>query len=422
MLNEQNLTISVIGLGYIGLPTASFLASNGFMVYGTDTNKHVVDTINQGKTHIQEKDLDALLKSVIDNGQFKASLEIQPADIYIIAVPTPFDSQLQPDLTYIEQATLSLAKVISPGSLVILESTSPIGTTEKIGEWIYQARPDLKIDGYAKASDSEVICIAHCPERVLPGRILIELRKNNRIIGGITSRSARIAEKFYAQFVEGRIITTDGKTAELTKLVENAFRDVNIAFANELSIICDELDVNVWELINLANLHPRVDILAPGPGVGGHCIAVDPWFIVASSPHNARLIQLARQINDNKKGYVVKKVLEQAEQLTKPRIAILGLTYKADIDDLRESPALDIAHQLITQTNFEYLVVEPNINVLPELLHSSNCQHYEFNEAIELADIIVLLVDHKEFATIHGSCLRGKAVIDTKGVWEGLWF
>lgn len=413
MFNEQNLTISVIGLGYIGLPTASLLATKGFKVNGTDVNQYAVDTINQGNIHIEEADLDILVRSAVNSGQLKASTDVKPADIFIIAVPTPFDDHHQPDLSYVKQATDALAPHLQPNNLVILESTSPVGTTEKIATWITESRPELSING-----EVNTIYVAHCPERVLPGQILKELIENDRIIGGINLASTRHAAAFYQQFVQGKIITTNARTAELSKLVENSFRDVNIAFANELSIICEKLDIDVWDLIELANHHPRVNILQPGPGVGGHCIAVDPWFIIAAAPEQSRLIKMARDINDDKKSFVVDKVLEQANRFKAPSIACLGLSYKADIDDLRESPAVDIVQQLLARTSHTVLIVEPHVETLPEKLSAPTSELCHLSQALALADIIVLLVDHTEFKQVDRLLLHEKVIIDTKGVWR----
>lgn len=393
--------ICVIGLGYIGLPTASLLGTKGFKVHGVDVSKHVVDTINIGKIHIVEPDLDIMVKSAVNSGNLKAGLEPVAADIFIIAVPTPFKGDHEPDLSYIESATNMISPFVKPGNLVILESTSPVGTTDEVVAKI------LRDDGHDIDKD---VFVAHCPERVLPGRILIELVENDRIVGGVNPLATQKAVAFYQTFVRGEVLSTDSRTAEMAKLTENSSRDVSIAFANELSLICDDEGINVWELIALANRHPRVNILTPGPGVGGHCIAVDPWFIVARSPKYAKLIKTARLVNDAKPGWVIEKVKIRAEKFKRPVIGCLGLAFKADIDDLRESPAVDIVRQLITDDIGEILVAEPNIE-----------SHEEFDimpceELIQRADIILLLVDHKEFKGIKRLELNEKVVIDTRGI------
>ena len=329
--------VCVIGLGYIGLPTASLLGTKGFEVFGVDTSGHVVNTINQGKIHIVEPDLDILVKSAVQSGNLKAGLKPIEADIYILAVPTPFKDNHIPDLSYVEAATKMIAPYIKPGNIVILESTSPVGTTEEVVAHILQE------SGHDVGKD---IFVAHCPERVLPGRILTELVENDRIVGGVDQASTDKAVEFYQTFVRGEVFATDARTAELSKLTENSFRDVNIAFANELSLICDRESINVWELINLANRHPRVNILQPGPGVGGHCIAVDPWFIVARTPKQSKLIKTAREVNDSKPQWVINKVKSSADKYKSPIIGCLGLAFKADVDDLRESPAANIVRQI----------------------------------------------------------------------------
>lgn len=400
--------VCVIGLGYIGLPTASLLASKGFTVHGVDVNSRVVETINQGKIHIQEPDLDILVKDAVNSGKLTANLEPNSADVFIIAVPTPFKAGYTPDISYIEAATKSLAPCLVRGNLVILESTSPVGTTEKIEKWIHEINPDIG-----------EVRIAYCPERVLPGQILKELVGNDRIVGGLDVRSTEKAAIFYEKFVTGEVLRTDARTAELAKLTENSFRDVNIAFANELSLICDLLHINVWELIELANRHPRVNILKPGPGVGGHCIAVDPWFIVDSAPKEARLIRTAREVNDSKPHHVVGQIKAAIEKINKPIIACLGLAYKANIDDLRESPAVEIVKEMAQQVTTNILVVEPHIESLPVSLDlMGNIELVELQWAIKKADIIVLLVDHRAFKEMDRKLLQGKIIIDTRGIWQ----
>ena len=344
----MNEKVCVVGLGYIGLPTASLLATKGFQVYGIDVNESAVEMINSGKVHIYEPDLDIMVKAAVQSGNLKAGIVPETSDIFILAVPTPFKDDHKPDLTYVEQATKTIAPYIKPGDLVILESTSPVGTTEKVTEWILEEREDLTVTEEIN-SNKGVFFVAHCPERVLPGHILRELVENDRIIGGINQNSTKKTVDFYKKFVKGKILETNARTAEMAKLTENSFRDVNIAFANELSMICDELNINVWELIGLANRHPRVNILQPGPGVGGHCIAVDPWFIVDAAPEQAKLIHTARQVNDYKPGYVIDKIREKADKFKNPIIACLGLAFKANIDDLRESPSVEIVEYLANQ-------------------------------------------------------------------------
>jgi UDP-N-acetyl-D-mannosaminuronic acid dehydrogenase len=415
--------VCVIGLGYIGLPTASLLATKGFKVHGLDTNPKAVEAINNSRTHIYEPDLDVLVKSAVQSGNLVVSLEPEAADVFLIAVPTPFKDNHVPDISYIEAATQSIAPILRPGNLIVLESTSPVGTTEKIAAWLQHLRPDLKIPernvffSAASAADGQIF-IAHCPERVLPGQIIKELIDNDRVIGGIDQVSAKQAELFYQKFVNGNIFLTNARVAELCKLTENSYRDVNIAFANELSLICDQLDINVWELIQLANLHPRVNILQPGPGVGGHCIAVDPWFIVDAVPEQTRLIRTAREVNDYKPYFIVNKVKEKATRFKTPIIACLGLSYKANIDDLRESPALEIV-KLLTQENIgRILVVEPNIKNLPdELKELGKVDLIDLAGALQQSDIVVLLVDHKPFKNFDRELLKEKVVIDSRGIW-----
>ena len=406
-------SVSVIGLGYIGLPTATLIANNGFQVYGMDPVKKVVETINQGKIHIVEPGLEELVKKAVSSGKLVADVCPHEADVFILAVPTPFKGEKMPDLSYVEAAAREIAPCLCEGNLVILESTSPVGTTEKVREWILNERPELS---------GKELYFAHCPERVLPGKIVQELSANDRIIGGVDDASTKKTVEFYRHFVKGDLLETDARTAELSKLTENSFRDVNIAFANELSIVCEKLGINVWELIRLANRHPRVNILQPGPGVGGHCIAVDPWFIVDSAPAEARLIRTARQVNDNKPHYVMAKVFDSIKEVAggtgTPKIACLGLAFKPDIDDLRESPALQIAAELAAASKAQILAVEPNVHELPQVLSGmKNVVFMDYMEAIRQADIVLLLVDHKEFKAMDTVALQGKIVIDTRGIW-----
>lgn len=393
--------ICVIGLGYIGLPTASLLGTKGYRVHGVDTSKSVVDTINQGNIHIVEPDLDVLVKSAVQAGNLKAGLEPIEADVFILAVPTPFKADHQPDLSSVEAATRMIAPCVKAGNLVILESTSPVGTTDEVVARI------LREYGHDVQKD---VYVAHCPERVLPGRILIELVENDRIVGGINDAATEKAVEFYSAFVRGDILSTDARTAEMAKLTENSFRDVNIAFANELSFICDREGINVWELIALANRHPRVNILQPGPGVGGHCIAVDPWFIVARAPEQAKLIRVAREVNDAKPDWVIEKVKASADKFKSPVIGCLGLAFKADVDDLRESPAVGIVQRLIEDGVGEVMIAEPNL----ESHDVFELQPYE--DVVAKADILLLLVDHKQFRSLKAADFKEKILIDTRGV------
>ncbi len=412
----KDKTISVIGLGYIGLPTAAVFASRGFKVIGVDVNQHAVDTINRGQIHIVEPDLDAVVLAAVSEGYLRATNNPEPADAFLVAVPTPFKGNHEPDLSFIEAASKSLASVLKRGDLVILESTSPVGATEQMANWLAAARPDLTFPQQnGEASD---IRIAHCPERVLPGHVLRELVQNDRVIGGMTPACSKAAAALYKMIVEGECVITNARTAEMCKLTENSFRDVNIAFANELSIICDKLDVNVWDLIALANRHPRVNILQPGAGVGGHCIAVDPWFIVHKTPAEAQLIRTAREVNDSKPEWVIKRVQEAVVHSKRSpsdlTIAIMGLAFKPDIDDLRESPALYIAEALTKKLESNFLIVEPNIDELPMSLLSHSL--VEVTEATNKADIIVYLVGHKQFSAIALEYSIDKVIIDAVGL------
>jgi UDP-N-acetyl-D-mannosaminuronic acid dehydrogenase len=407
--------VAVIGMGYIGLPSAAVFADNGLDVLGVDINPALVESVNRGRPHISEPDLDVLLRKVVQAGKLRASLLPEPADAFVLAVPTPFRDNYVPDLSYIEAAARTIAPVLVPGNLVILESTSPIGTTEQLARWLGKARPDLSFPH--QTGELSDIRIAHCPERVLPGKILREVVENDRIIGGLTRKCAQAAGALYRIFAKGAIHLTNARTAEMAKLAENAFRDVNIAFANELSVICDRARINVWELIRLANMHPRVNILRPGPGVGGHCIAVDPWFIVAADSERARLIRTAREVNDAKPDFVVQKVRAHAATLKAPVIACLGLSYKADVDDLRESPAVAIVEQLAREEVGELLVVEPHVNALPKNLTALGLKLWDFDQATARANILLLLVDHAAFLHVDHEVLKDRIVVDTRGVW-----
>jgi len=403
--------VCVVGLGYIGLPTATILADSGYKVFGVDISKKVVDTINKGKIHIIEPELDILVKKVVERKNLKADITPTYADIFIIAVPTPFYKNGHdiptPNIDYVIEATKSIAPYLKDGNIVILESTSPVGTTEKI-------EAILKEEGV----DTSNIYIAHCPERVLPGKIVKEIIQNDRIIGGVNPKATKKVAEFYRSFVEGEILETNSKTAELCKLAENSFRDVNIAFANELSIICDKYGIDVWELRELANRHPRVNILYPGVGVGGHCIAVDPWFIVSDAKENARLIRTAREVNTYKTEWVIEKiknaVLEfKIKNKRKPKIALMGLAFKPDIDDLRESPALYIAKRLNDELE-NIVCVEPNIPLESEIKSfDSTLKLDSLNNTINEADIVVFLVGHKEFKNLN---INNKRLLDFCGV------
>ena len=421
MERDKPLTVSVIGLGYIGLPTAAMFAARKVPVIGVDVNQSAVDTINEGRIHIVEPELDIIVQAAVKQGFLRAVTRPEPASAFLIAVPTPLRGEEHaPDVSYVEAAARAIAPVLAPGNLVVLESTSPVGTTEAMARWLADARPDLTFpQTHGEASD---IRIAYCPERVLPGKVIHELVSNDRLIGGLTARCSDEAIALYRTFVAGECIATSARTAELAKLTENSFRDVNIAFANELSLICDRLGIDVWELIALANRHPRVRILQPGPGVGGHCIAVDPWFIVAGAPEEAQLIRTARQVNDAKPHWVIEKAeaaLGRFLQANPGRnagevvLACYGLAFKPDIDDLRESPALEIVEQLGRQHAGTLLVVEPNIDALPPSL--AGAQLVAHDEALARADVHLMLVDHREFKD--GPLPTG-IVVDTRGVWN----
>lgn len=389
--------VVMMGLGYIGLPTAALIAKSGVKVIGVDVNEDVVETVNRGDVHIKEPDLKGLVKYVVENGNLVAKKEPEEADVFIIAVPTPFKDGYKPDLSYVIKATKMIIPYLREGSLIIIESTSPVGTTEKVNEFILEKKPEL----------SGKIYIAYCPERVLPGKILYELENNDRVIGGIDEKSTGRAVEFYSKFVKGSLHKTDSKTAEMCKLVENAYRDVNIAFANEISMICDKAGIDVRELIELANKHPRVNILQPGVGVGGHCIAVDPWFIISEFEEDSKLMRAAREVNMEKTEWVIKKIEESIREFREkynkePVVACLGLTYKPDVDDLRESPALYIVKKLVAD-GFNILSVEPHIKEFEGL------KVYSVEEATNAADIVVFLVKHRIFEEIE---LNNKIILD----------
>ena len=409
-------TVCVVGLGYIGLPTAATLASRGVEVIGVDTNPQVVKAVNAGQPYFSEPDLDMLLRAATTLGKLRATAQPEPADAFVITVPTPFNADRSPNLDYIDAAADAIAPALVSGNVVILESTSPVGTTERLACQLARLRPDLCFPSERHRELLDVH-VAHCPERVLPGRMVRELIENDRIIGGMTEACAEHAEALYRIFLQGKLFRTDAPTAELVKLAENAFRDVNIAFANELSLICEQLGLNVWRVIELANRHPRVGILQPGPGVGGHCIAVDPWFIVASAPEHTRLIRTAREVNDAKPKFVVAQIRERAERFKRPVIACLGLTYKPDVDDLRESPAMAIAMELARAGREQILIADPNLTALPaELAALSNVSLCDTLEAVRHADIVALLVAHSRFRKIPREELLGRVVIDVTGL------
>jgi UDP-N-acetyl-D-mannosaminuronic acid dehydrogenase len=400
---KKDIKVVMMGLGYIGLPTAALIAGKGIKVHGVDIKKETVDTINQGKIHIVEPDLEGLVNYAVTHDLLKADLKPIHADVFLIAVPTPFIGFFEPDLSYVKSAAEMISPYLSEGNIIILESTSPVGTTERMANWIYEIRPELINKLY----------IAYCPERVLPGRVLYELENNERAIGGLNEAASEKACEFYSLFVKGELHKTK-KTAEMCKLVENSYRDVNIAFANELSMICEKAGINVWQLINLANKHPRVNILQPGPGVGGHCIAVDPWFIVNAFPEEAKLIKSSRLVNNHKPEWVIEKIKSASDEFQKdhnrkPVIACMGLAFKPDIDDLRESPSLEITEKLI-HDNLSIIPVEPNIQRHPVF------KVIEYTEAIERADIIVFLVAHKEFKALDLSMYSKKIFIDICGI------
>lgn len=412
----------MIGLGYIGLPTATLFASKQYPVLGVDVVPEVVEIINQGKIHIVEPELDILVHAAVTEGYLKAAVAPEPADVFLIAVPTPFKGNYQPDLSYIESAVKALAPVLQAGNLVVLESTSPVGATEQLEGWLIEARPDLSFP--TLAGNKADVHIAYCPERVLPGKVVHELVENDRIIGGLSDKSTELAIELYKIFVDGNCISTNARTAEMCKLTENSFRDVNIAFANELSMICEKLDINVWELIALANRHPRVNILQPGAGVGGHCIAVDPWFIVAKNPDEARLIKIAREVNDSKPHWVLEQVKQSLGQLHQQKpdksrgqltIACLGLAFKPDIDDLRESPAVAICEAII-ELGAQVNIVEPNIDKLPKKLLKENANLISLNDALVSADIICILVKHTDFESIKNNINGSQIIIDAVGL------
>ncbi|MFN3990786.1 MAG: UDP-N-acetyl-D-mannosamine dehydrogenase [Erythrobacter sp.] len=412
---EPDHQVAVIGLGYIGLPTAALLASYGWHVCGVDVSPKVVETVNAGGVHIEERDLDALVHDAISAQMLVASTEVPTASFYMIAVPTPLGEGKAPDISFVEAAARAIAPKILPGACVIVESTSPVGTTERVAQIISELRPDLVVprDG---CDDEADIALAYCPERVLPGRIVNELVHNDRVIGGVTPACAERAAVLYKSFVKGDCLTTTARVAETVKLVENSFRDVNIAFANELSMIADGIGVDVWEVIRLANRHPRVNILQPGPGVGGHCIAVDPWFLVAAAPADARLIRTAREVNDHKAHHTEARIRALLGAAPLGKVALLGLAFKPDIDDFRESPALEIAQNLARDMGERLIMVEPFTDALPAGLEGTGAALATLDAALEAAEIVVVLVDHTAFRQLAPDRLAGKIVFDTRGM------
>lgn len=415
-------TISVIGLGYIGLPTAAVFASKGKKVVGVDINARAVETINRGAIHIVEPDLDQVVHAAVTRGDLRATTQPEAADAFLIAVPTPFKDDHQPDLCFVKAAAESIAPVLKKGDLVILESTSPVGSTEQMADWLAAARPDLRFPQHGETPD---IFVAYCPERVLPGQVMVELINNDRVIGGMTPACSARASELYRLFLKGECVETNARTAEMCKLTENSFRDVNIAFANELSLICADQGINVWELIALANRHPRVNILQPGPGVGGHCIAVDPWFIVAQNPELARLIRTAREVNDAKPQWVLDQVktaladclTQTGKRASDITIACFGLAFKPNIDDLRESPAVGVAQKIAEWHSGTTWVIEPHIEQLADSL-ADKAELVSCEQALAQADILVMLVDHRAFRAIDAADVQQNWIVDTKGVWR----
>lgn len=410
-------TVSVIGLGYVGLPTAATLASRGLGVVGVDIRPEVVDRINEGQTHIIEPDLDMIVQAVVQAGALRAATAPEPVDAFMIAVPTPLAADNTPDMTAVTSAVRSIAPHLRPGTLVVIESTSPVGTTRGAADLLQEMRPDLTFP-HTAPEESDVM-IAYCPERILPGQTIRELVDNARIIGGLDRRSTHRAHELYSFFAQGEMVLTEAPVAEMTKLTENAFRDVNIAFANELSLVCDTLKINVWDVIGAANLHPRVNILAPGPGVGGHCIPIDPWFIHYAAPERSPLIRTAREVNHAKTEAVTRRIGERASDFRSPVIALLGLAYKPNVDDLRESPAVEIAAALAREGAGEILAVEPHVKALPEELAAhSGIRLATLDEALARAQVIAVLVPHKQFARLDRAALVEKVVVDVAGLFN----
>jgi UDP-N-acetyl-D-mannosaminuronic acid dehydrogenase len=414
-MNAAIEKVSIIGLGYVGLPTAATIAARGVRVLGVDIRKDVVERVNSGGTHILEPDLDIIVHSVVSTGNLRALIAPEPADVFIIAVPTPHLSNHRPDMRAVQSALASVAPVLTRGNLVIIESTSPVGTTRNAAEQLRDLRPDLSFPD--QAPERADVLMAYCPERILPGNTLRELTDNDRLVGGLDQLSAERAHDLYSIFVKGAIHRTDAATAEMVKLTENAFRDVNIAFANELSLICEASDIDVWQVIRFASMHPRVKILDPGPGVGGHCIPVDPWFIVDQQPKLARLIRTAREVNLAKQAHVTARIQKASSRFRNPRIALLGLSYKPNVDDLRESPAVAVAEELMAAKAGELFLVEPHLAGPPRIFVDKPKVHWtNVDEAIREADIVALLVAHEQFRHIDRAALSEKILIDTVGL------
>jgi UDP-N-acetyl-D-mannosaminuronic acid dehydrogenase len=410
-------TVCVVGLGYIGLPVASMLASRGHQVIGFDINERAVASVNNGQAHFFEPDLDMLLKAAVNTGRLQAQSSPVEADYFIIAVPTPFAEQHRPDLSYVDAATQAIAPFLKIGSTVVLESTSPVGTTERITAQLAERRPDLRFPIYKDAIGEADVAIAHCPERILPGQMVRELVTNDRIIGGMTENCSKAASKLYETFVSSQMFVTDCRTAEFVKLIENSYRDVNIAFANELSLICERLGVDVWAAIELANRHPRVSILQPGPGVGGHCIAVDPWFIVNSAPEESRLIRTARDVNDNKPHWLANKIIQHADRFKNPVVGCFGITYKADVEDVRESPSLEVVKLLAGKSDIRVVVCDPMVKEPPSELRSLNKISFNsIDETTQSADIVAFLVGHRQFRRMDPNRFLNKVVVDAIGL------
>jgi UDP-N-acetyl-D-mannosaminuronic acid dehydrogenase len=421
--------VAVVGLGYIGLPTAVSLATGGLEVIGVDVNPDIVERVNRGEAPFAEPDLSVAVSGAVAMGRLRAQQEMPQADAYVIAVPTPFtgDHSADPggrppgapraDLSYVTAAAEAIAGVLRGGEVIVLESTAPPGTTRLVSELIAARRPDLHLPHVADIPPD--VHVAHCPERVLPGRVMIEIATNDRVIGGLTPACAARAVELYRTFCRGELIVTDATSAEMAKLAENAYRDVNIAFANELSLICQRLGLDVWEIREMANHHPRVEILRPGPGVGGHCIAVDPWFIVEAAPEQARLIRTARAVNDHMPAHTADQIVATSRRFREPRIACLGLSFKADVGDLRESPAVEITARVAAALpDVKILVAEPHAPSLPgQLDELGNVVMTDAEHAITESDVIALLVDHACFRTIKKTQLAGKVVYDTRGMW-----
>ncbi len=409
--------LSVIGLGYVGLPTAAVFASRGLDVLGVDTDAGVVELINRGRVPIVEPDLDRLVSAAVAAGTLRAQTRPEPADAFIIAVPTPFTADRKPDLRHLNAAAESLSGVLKKGDLIVVESTVPVGATETLSARLAERCPGLTFPH--DAGGGADIRIAHSPERVLPGRVVKELTRNDRVIGGLSPLCAKRAAALYGLALDGRCLLTTAATAELVKLAENAYRDVNIAFANELSMVCDRLGIDVWEVVELANHHPRVNVLRPGPGVGGHCIAVDPWFIVDSAPGDTDLIEAARKVNDAKPHHLARQIIAAAKDMDAPVIACLGLAYKADIDDLRQSPAVTVVRELAAAGIGKILAVEPYVDALPpELAGLDGVAKADLDEALDAATIVVLLADHRAFKEVARERLSGKVIFDSRGAWR----